>query len=108
MNGRKKYKKYENYSQPRIVSVKVDVNLFPKTLDADASGTYVMVNKTSNVIDSLFLNHNVVLLAPLSLIKKLILSLEDTLYNFRSLYRLKQALYPGDSIKFIFYGKKQT
>ena len=53
----KKYKKYENYDQPRIVSVKVDVNLFPKTLDADASGTYVMVNKTSNVIDSLFLNH---------------------------------------------------
>jgi len=32
----KKYKKYENYDQPRIVSVKVDVNLFPKTLDADA------------------------------------------------------------------------
>ena len=53
----KKYKKYENYDQPRIVSVKVDVNLFPKTLDADASGNYVMVNKTSNAIDSLFLNH---------------------------------------------------
>ena len=54
----KKYKKYENYDQPRIVSVNVDVNIYPGTLDADASGTYSMVNKTSNVIDSLFLDHN--------------------------------------------------
>ena len=54
----KKYKKYESYSQPRIVSVNVNVDLFPKSRNVSASGQYVMVNKTKDVIDSIFLNHN--------------------------------------------------
>ena len=101
----KKYKKYENYSQPRIVSVKVDVNLFPKTLDADASGTYITVNKTSNVIDSLFLNHNDAI-STFKFDKETDLVLEDTLYNF-DVYRLKKSLYPGDSLKLSFTVKNK-
>jgi ABC-2 type transport system permease protein len=101
----KKYKKYENYDQPRIVSVKVDVNLFPKTLDADASGTYVMVNKTSNLIDSLFLNHGSSI-STFEFNKENDLVLEDTLYNF-DIYKLKQALNPGDSINLFFTVKNK-
>ena len=101
----KKYKKYENYSQPRIVSVNVDVNIFPKTLDADASGTYVMVNKTANVIDSLFLNHNDAI-STFEFNKETDLVLEDTLYNF-DIYKLKKALYPGDSLNLFFTVKNK-
>jgi ABC-2 type transport system permease protein len=101
----KKYKKYENYDQPRIVSVKVDVNLFPKTLDADASGNYVMVNKTSNAIDSLFLNHGSSI-STFKFDKETDLVLEDTLYNF-DIYKLKQALNPGDSINLFFTVKNK-
>ncbi len=34
------------------------MNIFPKTRDFKSSGTYKMINKTDEVIDSLFLNHN--------------------------------------------------
>ena len=101
----KKYKKYENYNQPRIVSVNVDVNIYPGTLDADASGTYSMVNKTSNVIDSLFLNHNNAI-STFEFDKETDLVLEDTLYNF-DIYRLKKPLYPGDSLKLSFSVKNK-
>lgn len=101
----KKYKKYENYDQPRIVSVKVDVNLFPKTLDADASGNYVMVNKTANAIDSLFLNHGSSI-STFEFDKETDLVLEDTLYNF-DIYKLNQALNPGDSINLFFTVKNK-
>ena len=101
----KKYKKYENYDQPRIVSVNVDVNIYPGTLDADASGTYSMVNKTSNVIDSLFLDHNDAI-STFEFDKETDLVLEDTLYNF-DIYRLKNPLYPGDSLKLSFSVKNK-
>ena len=54
----KKYKKFENSVQPRIVSVNVAMNIFPKELDFNAEGTYLMVNKTNEKIDSILLNHN--------------------------------------------------
>ena len=101
----KKYKKYENYDQPRIVSVNVDVNIYPGTLDADASGTYSMVNKTSSVIDSLFLDHNDAI-STFEFDKETDLVLEDTLYNF-DIYRLKNPLYPGDSLKLSFSVKNK-
>ena len=101
----KKYKKYENYDQPRIVSVNVDVNIYPNSLDADASGTYSMVNKTSNTIDSLFLNHNDAI-STFKFNKETDLVLEDTLYNF-DIYRLKKPLYPGDSLKLSFSVKNK-
>ena len=83
----KKYKKYENYDQPRIVAVNVDVNIYPNTLDANANGTYSMVNKTSSTIDSLFLDHNDAI-STFEFDKETDLVLEDTLYNF-DIYRLK-------------------
>src|SRR5690606_15000304 len=38
----KKYKKFENYPQPRIVDVKVDMNIFPKERNYNASVNYIM------------------------------------------------------------------
>ena len=101
----KKYKKYENYDQPRIVSVNVNVNIYPKSLDADANGTYFMVNKTSSVIDSLFLDHNDAI-STFEFDKETDLVLEDTLYNF-DIYRLKNPLNPGDSLKLSFSVKNK-
>ena len=58
VEGENKYKKYEAYAQPRIISVNVDVDIFPKTRDLSASGEYLMINKTQESIDSIFLDHN--------------------------------------------------
>lgn len=102
----KTYKKFENAPQPRIVSVKTDMNIFPKKRDFDASGTYVMVNKTIHPIDSLFMNYNSYLSTfefnrPNDLVSK------DTIFRF-DIYKLKEALQPGDSLELAFTIKNRT
>ncbi len=101
----KKYKKYENAAQPRIVAVNVNVNIFPKKLNFTASGDYVMVNKTNQVIDSLLLNHNR-FPSTFKFNRETKLVSEDTLYNF-DIYTLKQPLQPGDSIQLHFTVKNK-
>ena len=54
----KKYKKYEKYAQPRIISVNVNLDLFPKTRDFNVDGEYMLVNKSGQIIDSIFLDHS--------------------------------------------------
>jgi ABC-2 type transport system permease protein len=93
----KTYKKYENAIQPRIVSVKADMNIFPKALNFDAKAIYVMVNKSNQAIDSILLNHNDYP-STFKFNKENTLVLEDTLYNF-DIYKLKQSLLPGDSLE---------
>ena len=104
----KKYKKYEKYNQPRIIAVNVDVDLYPETRDIKARGEYLMINKSLEIIDSIFLDHNS---APSTFTfdRENDLVLEDTLYNF-DIYKLDKPLYPGDSIKlnFTVQNKKNT
>ncbi|WP_431137457.1 M1 family aminopeptidase [Psychroserpens mesophilus] len=102
----KTYKKYEDYAQPRIISVKTNVNIFPKALNFDASGDYVMVNKTSQAIDSIFINHNSYP-STFEFDRENTLVLEDTLYNF-DIYRLKQPLNPGDTMTLHFTVHNKT
>lgn len=52
----KTYKKYQALPQPRIVDVKVDVDLYPERNDFQARGTYVLENKTSQVVDTLLVS----------------------------------------------------
>lgn len=52
----KTYKKYQALPQPRIVDVKVDVDLYPERNDFQARGTYVLENKTNQVLDTLLVS----------------------------------------------------
>ncbi|WP_053977736.1 ABC transporter permease/M1 family aminopeptidase [Mangrovimonas xylaniphaga] len=101
----KTYKKYENAAQPRIVAVKANVNIFPKQLNFDASGEYVMINKTDVAIDSIFLNHNSYP-STFEFDKPNTLVSEDTIYNF-DIYELKQPMLPGDSLTLSFTVKNK-
>ena len=92
----KTYKKYENYAQPRIISVKTNVDLFIEDRNFEASGEYLMVNKTETAIDSIFLNHNDYP-STFKFNRENTLVSEDTLYNF-DIYKLKQPMMPGDSM----------
>lgn len=101
----KTYKKFENVSQPRVVSVKTDVNIFPSSRDFDASGEYILVNKTNQVIDSIFLNHNdYPSTFEFDRANKLVL--EDTLYDF-DIYELKRPMIPGDTMRLHFTVKNE-
>jgi ABC-2 type transport system permease protein len=105
VEGEKKYKKYESYAQPRIVSVNVNVDIFPSSRDVIASGEYVMINKTSEEIDSIFLDHNS-LISTFKFDKETDLVSEDTIYNF-DIHKLKTPLFPGDSLKLLFTVKNK-
>ena len=96
----KTYKKYEGKLQPRIVAVKANMNIFPKKRDFDASGHYLMVNKTETLIDTILLNHNDYP-STFKFNKEVDLVSEDTIYNF-DIYKLKEALHPGDSLELDF------
>lgn len=93
----KKYKKFAHYNQPRITDIKVDLDIFPKTRDFKAKGSYWLKNKTKKSIDTIFVNlndfeHRVKFDAENTLVSA------DTLYHF-NIYKLKKSLQPGDSIR---------
>ncbi len=101
----KKYKKFQGKAQPRIVAVNVDLNLFPKKRDFNATGVYKMINKTEETIDSIFLNHNQYP-STFEFSKTNTLVLEDTIQNF-DIYQLKEPLQPGDSLTLTFTVKNK-
>ncbi|PCH77827.1 MAG: hypothetical protein COB98_02315 [Flavobacteriaceae bacterium] len=104
----KKYKKYEHFLQPRIVDVNVTMDLFPKERNFEASGTYIMVNKTAQAIDTILVNHNNYP-STFEFDRENMLVSEDTVYNF-DIYKLDKKLIPGDSItlSFTLKNKKNT
>ena len=101
----KTYKQFEDYAQPRIVSVKVDLDIFPESRDFKATGDYLMVNKTDEAIDSLFLNHNDYE-SSFKFSRENTLVSEDTVFHF-DIYQLKQPLMPGDSMSLHFEVKNK-
>lgn len=52
----KKLGKYDKIAQPKVIDVKVFADLVPEERSATIKTTYVMVNKTDEVIDSLHLS----------------------------------------------------
>jgi len=100
----KKYKKYENKAQPRITDVKVDMDLFPEERNFVANGIYTLKNKTSETIDSIFVNHGEETKVTFKVKTKLVS--KDTVMNF-DIYRLEKPLLPGDSIQMSFTVKNK-
>lgn len=54
----RKYKKYEFMAQPKVIALKVTMDLFPEKRATTALGLFTIVNKTKQPIDSLMLDHN--------------------------------------------------
>ena len=92
----KKYKKYEKYAQPRIISVNVNLDLFPKTRDFNVDGEYLLVNKSGQIIDSILLDHSS-RISTFEFDRENTLVLEDTTYHF-DIYEFKNPILPGDSL----------
>lgn len=92
----KKYKKFENYPQPRIVDVKVNMDIFPKERNYDAKVKYVMVNKTGKNIDSLFINYGDNLESITFEAKNKLVSKDTVLYF--NIYKLEKSILPGDTL----------
>ncbi|MDI1316733.1 M1 family aminopeptidase [Flavobacterium sp.] len=105
VNWEKKYKKYENRIQPRITDVNVSMDLFPKERNFVANGKYSLKNKSTQTIDSIFVNHGEE--TKISFNVKTRLVSKDTIYNF-DIYRLEKPLVAGDSIQMRFTVKNKA
>ncbi|MBB3836632.1 ABC-type transport system involved in multi-copper enzyme maturation permease subunit [Runella defluvii] len=95
-----KYRKYYLKAQPKVTSVKVEVDLFPKKRMIDARGRFVIKNKHNRPLDSLILNvgggfphYRMSLKIDGVEPKKL---LNDTIQRFY-IYQLPKKLMPNDS-----------
>lgn len=102
----KKYSRYKTLSQPRIIAVAAEVDIFPSSKEMRMAATYVLQNKTSNAVDTLFINYNGGKKSPFSYSKlqpNIAYSVisDDKDYGIK-LLKLKQPLQPGDSIVFVF------
>lgn len=102
----KQYGKYRHMAQPRIIAVSAEVDIYPKEKQLRMAATYVLQNKTTQPIDTLFINYmggkktpyQYKLLEPkaaYTVIK------DDKKFGFK-LIRLQQALQPDDSLVFTF------
>jgi ABC-type transport system involved in multi-copper enzyme maturation permease subunit len=98
----KKYKKFENLPQPRITSVKADVDIYPERRAVDIRGTYTLVNKTAKPISELHVTYNSDLdRAEVTLPGAKVRS-DDKESGYR-IYTLAQPLAPGASTTMTFH-----
>lgn len=95
----KKYKKYENCLQPRIVEMNMNVDIYPKKRDVYFKGFYYIKNKSKQPIDSVIMNYiRAADLRVFEFDRPAEIVLDDKKLEFR-IYRLKEPLMPGDSIR---------
>jgi len=98
----RKYKKYDRIPQPKITSVKVNVDIYPKERSLHASGTYTLRNKTAQSIDSVhLLISDEAKLSKVSFSTGIRSTYYDSVIGYR-IYTLAKALQPGDSMTLSF------
>lgn len=115
----KQLKKYEFMPQPKLVSVNLKADLYPKERDAFFSAKVVMVNKTEETIDSVFLDgssfsdydllYNADTLPYRKLLKikaaKYRIFGEGKTTDTHRMYRLPKSMQPGDSLSLTLYSE---
>ncbi|GAB3163360.1 ABC transporter permease/M1 family aminopeptidase [Telluribacter humicola] len=97
-----RYGQYRNTLQPQLTATKLHVELYPEQQEARIQGTYTLVNKETEPIDSIHVGsvsgiefHGVVFNRPAAAV------LIDKVLNHH-IYALKQPLQPGDSLQLNF------
>ncbi len=103
----KKYKGNENIVQPKIVAVDCKVNMHPETRSFDATGTYVMINRSTQPIDEIHLSTNRETDTGISFDRAATTKLDDRTLFYR-IYRLTQPLAPGDQLRLNFRVSHET
>jgi ABC-2 type transport system permease protein len=102
----KKYKKYQNTPQLRIVASSSDVDIYPKERTVHIKGSYYLKNKRNIPIDTLIINYrggeksNYVYKKLQPEIASTVIT-DDKKYGMK-IFRFNQPVLPGDSIRFDF------
>ena len=96
-----KFKKYINFKQPKIVSVFVELDIYPSKNSFKAKGYYHLVNKTKKVIDTLIVSRGYHEKTNYEFSKKHELISSDEYFKF-DIHKLAEPIKPGDSLKLSF------
>lgn len=102
----KKFKRYQNTPQLRVVASNVDVDIFPKERNVHVKGYYYLKNKHTVPVDTLFINYlggenNEYKYTKLEPAINNTVLINDGI-NGVKLLRLNHPIQPGDSLKFDF------
>lgn len=96
-----KYRHLNNFTQPRIVSVNVRMDLFPEESYFFSKGNYILVNRSDTPLESLLVNTSLDVSTEFHTDKESDSVLSDTVSGF-AILKLKSRLMPGDSINLSF------
>lgn len=97
----KQYRKYKDLPQPRIVDVKIDMDIYPHDRHVDVRGHYQLVNRTSAPISDLHMRLPIYMeLVAVQFPEHTVVS-DDRIHGY-TVYRLAQPLAPGSSMDFNF------
>lgn len=101
----KRYGKFKNALQPILSEVKLQVELYPEEQAAEIKGTYKLVNKTSEAIDTLHISTTSdVNPEKMKFSGETSVVIIDNDLGHR-IYRLKKPLLPGDSLQLEFLAR---
>lgn len=99
----RRYKQYENLAQPWVTNTRLRIEIYPDRGKAEAEGSYSLVNETADSIDAVHLSmvSGDVLSRRISFSRAAQQVIDDRERGYR-IYRLEQALQPGDSLRMDF------
>jgi ABC-2 type transport system permease protein len=97
----KLYKKYQQLPQPKIVAVDTKVNLLPETRSFDATGTFVLENKTTVPISDIHVTATKESVDEVTFDRTSHKTMDDAKHWY-SIYHLDQPLAPGEQMKMFF------
>ncbi|MBK7428707.1 MAG: hypothetical protein IPI60_17660 [Saprospiraceae bacterium] len=97
----KKWAHLEILPQPRIIGVKVNMDIYPEEFKFTSSGQYSMVNLSSSPIDSILVRTSHEVSTKFELDKSYSITLNDPDSKFNIL-KLECPLLPGDTVKLNF------
>ncbi len=100
-NYKQEWEGFGKLLQPMITDVALDISIAPKQGSFTAKGSYILVNQSAGVIDTLFVRTGFDEITQLDWQKKASLIKGDSTMK-TYLYKLKRPLQPKDSIGFSF------
>ncbi len=95
------YKKYEMLPQPKVSGVDVNVNIYPERRSFDASGSYTLVNHTSEPIPAIHVTGVQQSLDEIKFDRPFHQASHDSRLGYW-IFNLDQPVAPGESIKLSF------
>lgn len=96
-----KYQHFQHTPQPRMVDLDINMNIFPYEQRFEANGTYILVNKTNQIIDTLLIEYAEDIITEYTVDQTVNLVSKDPLARL-DVWTIPNGLAPNDSLQLTF------